>query len=92
VDIRKVAAQIVTGSFLNFGQMCVATKRVYIHESIYDAFLQAMVKVIQSLKVGDASKNDSTHGPVQNAAMVVLPRYPAVMLVRPSDLMPRKRA
>jgi hypothetical protein len=51
-----------------------------------------MVKIIQSLKVGDASKNDSPHGPVQNAAMVVLPRYPAVMLLRPSDLVPRKRA
>src|SRR5258706_5552181 len=35
VDIEKVAPEVAMGAFVNSGQVCVATKRIYIHESIY---------------------------------------------------------
>ena len=46
--------------------MCVATKRVYVHESIYNSFLEAMVKALQSYTVGDAAEKATALGPVQN--------------------------
>lgn len=36
VDIKKTAPELVMGAFQNSGQVCVATKRIYIHEDIYD--------------------------------------------------------
>ncbi|KIH90783.1 hypothetical protein SPBR_00475 [Sporothrix brasiliensis 5110] len=41
--LDTVVAQTVGGAFFNAGQMCVATKRVYVHASIYDAFLAKFV-------------------------------------------------
>jgi len=52
VDIKKVAPEVVMGAFQNSGQVCVATKRIYIHESIYKEFLEEMINATKNLKVG----------------------------------------
>jgi acyl-CoA reductase-like NAD-dependent aldehyde dehydrogenase len=67
VDIKKVAPEVVLGAFQNSGQVCVATKRIYIHESIYQPFLQEMVSFTQTLKVGTSDEADVALGPVQNS-------------------------
>jgi len=66
VDIEKVAPEVVMGAFQNSGQVCVATKRIYIHESIYKPFLEAMVKATNAIKVGGPDEQDNLLGPVQN--------------------------
>ena len=58
----------MNGSLMNSGQMCVATKRVYIHESIYEQFIDAMVGAMEEVVVGNPLSKDTTHGPVQNLA------------------------
>ncbi|KAF1971557.1 aldehyde dehydrogenase [Bimuria novae-zelandiae CBS 107.79] len=67
VDIKKVAPQVVIGAFQNSGQVCVATKRVYIHESIYKEFLAEMVNFTKTIKVGNPDDGDNLLGPVQNS-------------------------
>jgi acyl-CoA reductase-like NAD-dependent aldehyde dehydrogenase len=52
---------------LNSGQVCICLKRIYIHESIYERFREAMVQHIKSLKVGNGFEEGVTHGPIQNA-------------------------
>lgn len=52
VDVAKVAPQLVLGAMQNSGQVCVATKRIYIHEDIYDECLRAMVDFTKTLQVG----------------------------------------
>lgn len=54
------------GSFWNTGQVCVATKRIYIHQSIYKPFLEAMVDFTSQIKVGEPTEEDVILGPVQN--------------------------
>ena len=66
VDIEKVAPLVARGGFINSGQMCVAAKRIYIHESIYDSFVEAMVKAAQPLTTGYAANGTRVLGPVQN--------------------------
>ncbi|KAF2019977.1 aldehyde dehydrogenase [Aaosphaeria arxii CBS 175.79] len=68
VDPGVVAPQVALGSFLNSGQLCVASKRIYVHQDIYDEFLRAMVDTVRSWKVGPTSGfvRDLTLGPVQN--------------------------
>lgn len=48
------------------GQVCVATKRIYVHESIYEPFLKALVDATTKMKVGSAYNSDTVIGPLQN--------------------------
>ncbi|OCK85579.1 aldehyde dehydrogenase [Lepidopterella palustris CBS 459.81] len=66
VDIEKVAPEVVMGAFQNSGQVCVATKRIYIHQDIYKPFLEAMVKFTKSIKVGSSDEEGVLLGPIQN--------------------------
>ncbi|GKT44536.1 putative aldehyde dehydrogenase fus7 [Colletotrichum spaethianum] len=67
VDIGKVAGQVATGCFFNAGQMCVATKRIYVHESIYDGFLDKFSsEVKKSFAINNDADSPSLFGPVSN--------------------------
>ncbi|KAL2814352.1 Aldehyde/histidinol dehydrogenase [Aspergillus cavernicola] len=66
VDIEKTAPEVVQGCFVFSGQVCVATKRVYVHESIYELFLKAMVDAASRIEVGKADSPSTTMGPMQN--------------------------
>lgn len=52
---------------MNSGQVCLCLKRIYIHESIYEEFRDALIQHVKTLKVGDGSVHGVTHGPLQNA-------------------------
>ncbi|RAH54233.1 aldehyde dehydrogenase [Aspergillus piperis CBS 112811] len=66
-DIEHVAGEIVLSAFLNTGQVCVATKRVYIHEDVYGVVRDAIVNKVREMKVGDGAVEDGVMvGPVQN--------------------------
>ncbi|KAG4417413.1 hypothetical protein IFR04_009482 [Cadophora malorum] len=66
VDIQKVAPLVALGAFYNSSQICVASKRLYVHKDIYDEMQKALVGVIQSWKVGPTSESGLMLGPVQN--------------------------
>lgn len=67
VDIETTAPAVALAAFKNSGQICVASKRIFVHESIYDEFLHAMAAFTDTLKVGDPfSSDDIDLGPVQN--------------------------
>ena len=55
-------------AFLNSGQICLNLKRIFVHESIYPQFKEALVKQVKNFHLGDGSKQGITHGPLQNAA------------------------
>jgi len=65
-DPRKVAEQLFWSSFTNAGQVCIAAKRVYIHEDIYDELSQAIADYARTVKVGDGSEQGTGVGPIQN--------------------------
>ncbi|QIG53983.1 aldehyde dehydrogenase family protein [Altererythrobacter sp. BO-6] len=65
-DPKKVAEQLFWSSFSNAGQICVAAKRVYIHEDIYDELSQAIADYAKTVKVGDGSQQGTGVGPIQN--------------------------
>ena len=68
VDPAVVAPQIAFGSFGNSGQFCLASKRIYVHEDIYEDFLKEMVNTVKQWKVGLTSNLDKgiMLGPIQN--------------------------
>ncbi|KAG8169601.1 hypothetical protein KVR01_000346 [Diaporthe batatas] len=66
VDVESVAQQIAAFAFINTGQICVAVKRIYVHEDIYAPFKKALVKAASQYVFGDGSQPGITHGPLQN--------------------------
>lgn len=67
VDIAKTAPKVADLAFVNSGQVCLALKRIYIHEDIFDEFRDAMVAHTKTLKLGDGNEAGTTHGPIQNS-------------------------
>jgi aldehyde dehydrogenase (NAD+) len=65
-DVSKVAEQLFWSSFTNAGQICVAAKRIYIHEDIYDELSAAIAEYAKNVKVGDGSEQGTGVGPIQN--------------------------
>lgn len=52
---------------MNTGQVCLCIKRVYVHESIYDAFLKAFVDFVKTLKTGSPTDAEAVLGSTQNS-------------------------
>jgi len=65
-DPKSVASQIFAGAMLNAGQVCLAIKRVYVHESLYDAICTELAILADAAVVDDGSKQGTTIGPLQN--------------------------
>lgn len=65
-DVEAIAEPLFWAAFANNGQVCVAAKRVYVHEAIYDRVAAALVKVAARVQTGDGSDPASRLGPVQN--------------------------
>lgn len=68
VDVEKVAEALFWSAFANNGQICIATKRMYVHEDIYEELKAALVKFSSTVTVGDGSQQGTHLGPINNAA------------------------
>ncbi|TVY84825.1 putative aldehyde dehydrogenase FUS7 [Lachnellula suecica] len=67
VDVKKVAPGVAIAAFFNSGQLCVATKRLYVHKDIYKDLLAEIVEVVKGWKTGPTTEDSgSMLGPVQN--------------------------
>lgn len=67
-DPATVAPGLFAGAFLNAGQVCLAIKRAYVHESIYDEVCERLAGLAEDAIVDDGMKQGTTIGPVQNKA------------------------
>ncbi|MGR3742676.1 MAG: aldehyde dehydrogenase family protein [Pseudooceanicola nanhaiensis] len=52
-DIKVAAAATVTAAFLQSGQVCTSTERVYVEDSVHDAFVEALVDRTRQLRIGN---------------------------------------
>jgi acyl-CoA reductase-like NAD-dependent aldehyde dehydrogenase len=60
VDVSAVAAALADGAFYNTGQSCCAVERIYVHERIYPAFVDAFVAEVKKFKLGEPT-DDATY-------------------------------
>ncbi len=51
-NIESTAAGTADGAFYNNGQSCCAVERIYVHEKVYDQYIQAFLKEVNSFKTG----------------------------------------
>ncbi|GAB1523417.1 hypothetical protein RhiTH_006565 [Rhizoctonia solani] len=66
VDVVKIVPEMFWAALINNGQTCVAAKRLYVHEEIYDQFRDELAKFAKTVKTGDGTDPESQLGPVQN--------------------------
>lgn len=64
VDLDKAAEWAIFGCFWTNGQICSATSRLIVHESIATEFLNRMVKWIKNIKISDPLEEGCRLGPV----------------------------
>ena len=65
-DVDAIAEPLFWAAFKNSGQVCVAAKRVYVHDSIYDRVASALAGVAAKVKLGNGADEGTQLGPVQN--------------------------
>ena len=66
VDPQVVAPKLFFAAFVNSGQVCMAIKRIYAHERIYDALCTALAAEARKARVGDGLDPQTQYGPIQN--------------------------
>jgi succinate-semialdehyde dehydrogenase / glutarate-semialdehyde dehydrogenase len=69
-DIDLAVRLLAAAKFRNAGQVCVAPTRFLIQESVFDKFLDGLVKAAEAIKVGDGLSDGVTMGPLANARRV----------------------
>jgi acyl-CoA reductase-like NAD-dependent aldehyde dehydrogenase len=65
-DLEAAALGIFESAMNNAGQACIAVKRVYAPESLYEPLIEALVKLARVHRVGDGFEQDVQMGPIQN--------------------------
>jgi acyl-CoA reductase-like NAD-dependent aldehyde dehydrogenase len=66
VDPKKVAPAIFRSAFYNSGQVCLAIKRLYVHDAVYDQICAELAAEAEQWPVDDGLKQGAKLGPVQN--------------------------
>ncbi|HUK03048.1 MAG TPA: aldehyde dehydrogenase family protein [Steroidobacteraceae bacterium] len=68
VDPKEIAPKIFAGAMVNTGQVCLAIKRVYAPDSIYEELCAELARLAEAAVVGDGLTAGSQYGPLQNKA------------------------
>jgi len=67
-DMNYAIGENVDGAFFNSGQSCCAIERIYVHEHVYDNFVEGFVDATCAYVLGNPLQNDTTIGPMVNTA------------------------
>ncbi|WP_171128804.1 MULTISPECIES: aldehyde dehydrogenase family protein [unclassified Ruegeria] len=65
-DLEAAVETLIDGAMFNSGQCCCGIERIYVHESLFDAFLARAVEIVQGYKLGNPLDPETTIGPMAN--------------------------
>ena len=69
-DLELAAKGAAASKYRNSGQTCICANRIIVQDTIYDAFIEELAKVVDTYKIGDGLDESVTHGPVINRKAV----------------------
>jgi len=69
-DLESAVKGLIASKFRNTGQACICADRIFVQDSIYEAFTHKLVHAVQTLKVGDGFEPGVQQGPLINSAAV----------------------
>jgi acyl-CoA reductase-like NAD-dependent aldehyde dehydrogenase len=65
-DLDAAVETLMDGAMFNSGQCCCGIERIYVHESLYDAFVEKAVALVKTYVLGDPREQTTTLGPMAN--------------------------
>eukprot|EP00004_Rigifila_ramosa_P007084 TRINITY_DN17_c0_g1_i7.p1 TRINITY_DN17_c0_g1~~TRINITY_DN17_c0_g1_i7.p1 ORF type:complete len:477 (-),score=123.28 TRINITY_DN17_c0_g1_i7:57-1460(-) len=65
-NLEETIPKLFMYAFLNSGQVCIAIKRLYVHESIYDKVCAGLVAACKAAKMGPGTEDGVDFGPINN--------------------------
>lgn len=65
-DVAAAVDGLLDGAFFNSGQCCCGIERIYVHEDLFDAFVEKAVETVRAMKLGNPLDQDTTIGPMAN--------------------------
>ncbi|WP_350333134.1 aldehyde dehydrogenase family protein [Coralliovum pocilloporae] len=65
-DLDAAVDTLIDGAMFNSGQCCCGIERIYVHDSLYDAFVEKAVALVKTYKLGNPLDQDTTIGPMAN--------------------------
>jgi acyl-CoA reductase-like NAD-dependent aldehyde dehydrogenase len=66
VDVKAVAPKLFASAFTNSGQVCIAVKRLYVPDGLYDALCAELAALADAAVVGNGLDEGTQFGPLQN--------------------------
>ncbi|KAI8900641.1 aldehyde dehydrogenase domain-containing protein, partial [Globomyces pollinis-pini] len=63
-NLDKAVEAAYLGIYFNGGQVCCAGSRLFVHEDIYDSFIQKFIEKSKKIKIGDPFDSDTELGPI----------------------------
>ena len=66
VDPKETAQKLFDSAFQNSGQVCIAMKRLYVHENIYDEVCEELATIANDTVIGDGLEQGTKLGPLNN--------------------------
>ena len=66
VDPKDAAPKLLDSAFQNSGQVCIAMKRLYVHENIYDEVCDELASIANDTIIGDGLEQGTQLGPLNN--------------------------
>ncbi len=65
-DLDAAVDTLIDGAMFNAGQCCCGIERIYVHESLYDDFVEKAVAIVRGYRLGNPLDPDTTIGPMAN--------------------------
>ena len=69
-DVKAAAQGIADGAFYNNGQSCCAVERIYVHEKIYDDFVNYFTEEVKTYVSGNPADEQTYNGPLSRPAQL----------------------
>ena len=73
-DLDHATFNLADGAFFNSGQSCCAIERIYVHRDVYDRFVDGLIEVARSYRLGDPTDPETTLGPLVRPAAAAFVR------------------
>jgi acyl-CoA reductase-like NAD-dependent aldehyde dehydrogenase len=63
-DLDHAIANVIDGAFYNAGQSCCGIERIYVHQSVYDRFVEGALAEVRKYRLGDPLDGATSMGPM----------------------------
>lgn len=73
-DLDAAVDGLMDGAMFNSGQCCCGIERIYVHESLYDAFVDKAVSWVRGQRLGNPLDSATTMGPMAHARFAAIVR------------------